>query len=345
MRAAQLVAPNQIQVVDVPTPFADQGELVLKVGTATICGTDIRIYRGNKTKGVRFPSIIGHEFAGEVIEIGLGVQGFAVGDRVSVDPVIPCHRCAYCMSGMENVCANRSAIGYEFDGAFAEYVRIPGAAILGGQVASIPDHLDWKQAALAEPLACCLNGQSNVKVGLSDVVVILGAGPIGLMHVQLARAAGARYIIVSEPHEHRRGMAIKAGANVALEPASTDLKATVLDLTNGLGADVVIVTVGIPALAGEALHLVRKGGRINLFAGFSSGNKSLLDVNTIHYNELSVTGASALTRQQYYQALELIASGKVDVGSLVTHEYSLENINEAFATAESGAGVKIAIRP
>ena len=345
MRAAQLVAPNQIEVVDVPTPSAGPGELVLKVGAATICGTDTRIYRGKKTKGVRFPSIIGHEFAGEITEIGPGVEGFAVGDRVSVDPVIPCHRCAYCMNGMENVCANRTAIGYEFDGAFAEYVRIPATAIASGQVLKLPDHLEWKEAALAEPLACCLNGQNNAQVGLDDVVVILGAGPIGLMHVQLARAAGARRVIVSEPHEHRRAIATKAGADTTIDPTTTDLKTAVLDSTNGLGADVVIVAIGIPVLASEALHLARKGGRVNLFAGFSAGDKSPLDVNIIHYNELSVTGASALTRQQYHQALELIASGKVDVGSLVTHEYSLEEINEALATAESGAGIKIAIRP
>jgi L-iditol 2-dehydrogenase len=345
MRAAQLIAPNQIEVVNVPTPAAGPGELVLKVGAATICGTDTRIYRGKKTKGVRFPSIIGHEFAGEITEIGAGVEGFSIGDRVSVDPVIPCHRCAYCMNGMENVCSNRTAIGYEFNGAFAEYVHIPAAAIASGQVLKLPDHLLWKEAALAEPLACCLNGQSNAQVGLDDVVVILGAGPIGLMHVQLARAAGARRVIISEPHEHRRTMATKAGADATINPSTTDLKAAILGITDGLGADVVIVAIGIPDLASEALHLARKGGRVNLFAGFSAGDKSPLDVNIIHYNELSVTGASALTRQQYHQALQLIASGKIDVGSLVTHEYSLDDINEALATAESGTGIKIAIVP
>lgn len=345
MRAAQLIAPHKIEVAEVPTPSAGSGELVLRVRAATICGTDTRIYRGKKTKGVRFPSIIGHEFAGEVAEVGAGVEGYAVGDRVAVDPVIPCHRCAYCMNGMENVCANRTAIGYEFDGAFAEYVRIPATAVASGQVVRLPTDLDWKEAALTEPLACCLNGQGNAQVGLDDVVVILGAGPIGLMHVQLARAAGARHIIVSEPHEHRRAMAKKAGADAAVDPIAADLREAVLELTKGLGADVVIVAIGIPSLANDALHLVRKGGRVNLFAGFSAGETAPLDVNAIHYNELSVTGASALTRQQYHRALELIAAGKIDVASLITHEFKLDDINEALNVAESGAGIKIVITP
>lgn len=345
MRAAQLIAPSHIEVVDVPTPSAGPGGLVLKVGAATICGTDIRIYRGKKTRGVRYPAIIGHEVAGEIVEVGANVEGFRVGDRVGINPVIPCCRCPYCMNGMENVCANRTALGYEFDGAFAEYVGIPSAAIANGQVLIIPNHIRWEEAALAEPLACCLNGQSNSRVGLNDVVAILGAGPIGLMHVQIARAAGARQIIVSEPHEHRRAAATRAGADASIDPITTDLKATVLQLTGGLGADVVIVATGLPFLASQALYLARKGGNINLFAGFSAGDQSPLDVNVIHYNELIVTGASALTRRQYCQALELIASGRVNVGSLVTHVFGLEQIHEAFEAVESGRGIKVAIKP
>lgn len=345
MRAALLTAPNQMILTEVPTPSAAPGELVLRVRMATICGTDIRIFRGKKTRGVRFPSVIGHEFAGEVVEVGEGVQGFNVGDRVSVDPVIPCHHCTYCQGGMENVCANRTAIGYEFDGAFAEYVRIPASAVTGGHVFKVADGITWEQAALAEPLGCCINGQEHARIGLGDVVVILGAGPIGLMHLQLAKAAGAHRVIVSEPMAHRREIALALGADCVVNPEKEDLLAVVRDLSSGLGADVVIVAIGIPALVNQALTLVRKGGRVNLFAGFAVGDMPPLDVNLIHYNELFVTGASALTRRHYEKALRLIETGAVKVGELVSHRFPLERIHEALHVAENGLGIKVAIQP
>lgn len=345
MKAALFTAPNEMVMTEVPTPEAGPGELLVRVRAATVCGTDIRIYRGKKTKGVRRPSVIGHEFAGDVVALGAGVQDFAVGDRVSVEPVIPCHKCAYCKNGMENLCANRTAIGYEFEGAYAEFVRIPATAVAGGHVYKLSDKLAYEHAALAEPLGCCLNGQENAQVSLGDVVLILGAGPIGLMHVQLAKAAGARQVIVSEPAEHRRNMAGALGATLLVDPLSEDLEATVKAATDGLGADVCIVAIGVPALASQALGLVRKGGRVNLFAGFTKDVLSSMDVNLIHYNELVVTGSSALTRFHYEQALGLIESGAVKVKELITHSFPLEQINEALQAAESGVGIKVVIRP
>ena len=332
-------------VTEVPTPQAGPGELVLQVKAAMICGTDIRIYRGKKTKGVRLPSIIGHEFSGGIVDVGPGLRGFAVGDRVSVEPVIPCHNCAYCKIGMENVCANRKAIGYKFDGAFAEYIRIPATAVAGGHVYKFPEGLAWEQAALAEPLGCCLNGQEKARVGLGDAVVILGAGPIGLMHVQLAKAAGARHVLVSEPVHHRRKMALELGADSVVDPRADDLAAAVKALTDSVGADAVILAIGVPALANQALSLARKGGRVNLFAGFSVGDMPPMDVNLIHYNELLVTGTSALARHHYEKALRLIESGVVNVSSLVSHRFPLEQIDEAFAAAEGGLGIKVAVTP
>lgn len=344
MRAALFTAPNQMGLAEVPTPTAGPGELLMRVRASAICGTDVRIYRGKKTKGVRLPSILGHEFAGDVVAVGEGVTGFAAGDRISVEPVIPCHNCAYCKNGRENVCANRTAIGYEFDGAFAEYVRIPATAVAGGHVYKFPASLAYEQAALAEPLACCLNGQENAQVGLGDVVVILGAGPIGLMHLQLARAAGARAVVVSEPSEHRRATAQAMGAHV-VDPVSADLPTVVKGLTDGLGADVVILAIGFAPLANQALGLVRKGGRVNLFAGFSVGDMPPMDVNLIHYNEILVSGASALTRAQYEKALRLIAAGVVDVAGLISHRFALDQMEEAFQAAEGGLGIKVVITP
>ncbi len=343
MKAAVLRAPKVLEVGEIATPQAGPGELILKVRAATVCGTDLRILSGKKTKGIRFPSVIGHEFAGVVAHAGDGVTAFKVGDRVCMDPVVPCRACAYCKAGLENVCQNRQAMGYEFDGAFAEYIRIPAIALQAGNVFRVPEGMSFEAAALSEPLACCINGQRNARVGVGDSVVILGAGPIGLMHAALARVAGARQVIVSEPNPVRREAALARGVNHACDPTRENLLEFVRQRTDGLGADVVILAIGVPALANEALSLVRKGGRVNLFAGFSQGDMSSIDVNLIHYNEITVTGASALSRSGYELALNMLASGQIDATSLITHRYGVADSLEAFDVAGSGDAIKVAI--
>lgn len=343
MKAAILRAPNVLEVADMATPQAGPGELILSIRAATVCGTDLRILSGKKTKGIRFPSVIGHEFSGVVVETGAGVTGFSTGDRVCMDPVVPCRACAYCKAGLENVCQNRQAMGYEFDGAFAQYIRIPAIALQAGNVFKMPEGMSFEAAALSEPLACCINGQKNAQVGLGDLVVILGAGPIGLMHAALAKAAGARQVIISEPHAGRRQAALERGVNVACDPTRENLLELVRQKTEGLGADVVILAIGVPALANEALSLVRKGGRVNLFAGFSQGDMSSIDVNLIHYNEITVTGASALSRSGYELALNMLSTGQIDATSLITHRYGVDDSLAAFEAAASGKAIKVAI--
>lgn len=343
MKAAVLQAPNVLRLTDMATPEAAPGELVLRVRAATVCGTDLRILSGRKTKGVRFPSVIGHEFAGDVVQAGAGVTQFNVGDRVCMDPVIPCRACAYCKSGLENVCVNRQAMGYEFDGAFAEYIRIPAIALAAGNVFRMPQDMSFEAAALAEPLACCINGQRNAGVGMGDSVVILGVGPIGLMHAALARSAGARQVIVSEPNAARRQAAAERGVTHVFDPSGGSLADFVKARTDGLGADVAILAIGVPQLANEALTLVRRGGRVNLFAGFSAGDMATIDVNLIHYGELVVTGASALSRRDYELALNMLASGQIDAGSLITHRYGVSDSLAAFDEAGSGRALKVAI--
>ena len=342
MKAGLLRAPNELVLEDVPDPRGEPGDMIVKVRAATVCGTDIRIFRGRKTAGVRYPSVIGHEFAGEVVEAPSG-SGFWRGQRVCVDPAIACGRCTYCKIGAENICENLTAIGYEVDGAFAEYVRIPARALATGNVHHIPDHLAFEEAALAEPFACVINGQEKVAVGVGDAVVILGAGPIGLLHVKLARLSGARIVIVSEPSAGRREAAQAAGADLTVDPTMEDLPAVVRDATKGVGADVAIVAIGVPALANQALGLVRRRGRVSLFAGFSVGDSAPLDINLIHYSELVLTGSFGLSRSHFERALDLITTGRIDVKPFVTHRFALPAIAEALATAEKGAAIKVAI--
>lgn len=343
MKAAVLRGPNDLALTTIATPAAGPGELVLRVRAATVCGTDLRILTGRKTKGVRFPSVIGHEFAGDIVEVGAGVSAFAVGERVCVDPVVPCRACAYCKSGRENVCQHRQAIGYEFDGAFAEYVRIPAIALQAGNVFRVPAHMDFEAAALAEPLACCINGQRNADIRLGDTVLVLGAGPIGLMHAALARNSGARQVIVSEPSAARREAALSRGVDHACDPKATPLVPFVQGLTDSLGADVVIVAIGVPELTNEALAAARKGGHVNLFAGYTAGVSAAVDVNLIHYNELLVSGASALTRRDYEVALNLLAAGRIDARSLITHRFGVDDALQAFDEAGRGSALKVAL--
>ncbi len=342
MKAGVLKDVNEVSYMTVAEPLLQPGDLLLKVKAATVCGTDIRIFRGKKTSGIRYPSVLGHEFAGVVADNG-GHSQYKVGNAVCVCPQFACGHCDYCIRGAENLCSNLTSMGYEIDGAFAEYVRIPASGVASGNVFKMPEGLSFEQAALAEPLSCVMNGQERVGVNMGDVVAVLGAGPIGILHVKLARHAGARTILVSEPNSLRREAAMKAGADVVVDPTAEDLLSRVRGVSDGIGADVAICAIGVPALANDAIRLVRHRGRVSLFAGFNKGTLAEIDVNAIHYNELIVTGSFGLTRLQFERSLKLIASGHLEVESLLTHRFGLEDIVSALTTAEQGSAIKVAI--
>lgn len=343
MRAAVFHGPNDLKLEEVKKPEINENEVLVKVNASAVCGTDVRIFEGKKTKGVRTPSVIGHELVGTIVEVGSQVKDFFEGDRVGVMPVIPCRKCYYCLNGRENVCANRTAIGYEYDGGFAEYVRIPSAALEAGNLVKIPDQLSFEQAVIAEPLACCINGQRKANVKMGDVVVIIGGGPIGLMHVQLAKIAGAKSVILSEPIGHRREKALLAGADFAINPEEESLHDLVLAETEGLGADVVLMAIGVPFLVNSSANLLKKGGTLNLFAGFTNGVMSEIDPNLIHYNEININGTSALTRADYQKSLALIATGKINTEVLTTTGYTLDTIEQAILDVKNGNGMKSVI--
>jgi L-iditol 2-dehydrogenase len=342
MRALVFERPNTLTLHEVSVPRLDEGDILVKVKACLICGTDIRIFRGKKTKDVRLPSILGHEFAGVVT--ASRNEAFREGDALSVAPVLPCGTCYQCTHGQENVCTRRRAFGYEFDGALAEYVRVPYDYIATGNVFRIPEGLSFEEVAMSEPLACCINGQRNSPVKLGDVVVIAGAGPIGLLHTQLAKAAGAT-VIVSEPSPSRRATALETGADYAVDPTAEDLVARVKAVSHEVGADVVILAIGIPSLVNVAIELVRKRGWVNLFAGFSVGDMPPIDVNKIHYKEINLTGTSASTRKDHELALRLITQKTVDVSKIISHRFPLSAAHEAFTVAESGEGIKVGVLP
>jgi L-iditol 2-dehydrogenase len=345
MIAAVFHGPGEMEATEVDVPDIGSGEVLVRVGANTLCGTDGRILRGEKTKGVRRPSILGHEFAGHVARVGQRVRGFEVGAPVAMAPVIPDRRCFYCKHGMENACLNRKAMGYEFDGGLSEYVRIPSVAIEAGNLYAAREDLPSEHLALAEPLSCCVNGHRRSRVGIDSTVLILGGGPIGIFHLQLSLLAGAGTVIVSEPSPFRRDFASRLGARV-VDPTAEDLPAIVAEASGGLGVDSTIICIGLPQLVNDALTMTRKGGRINIFAGLSGQGWAQVEANLIHYNELEVTGTTAARRSDYEVALRLIESGRVDVESMVTDRFPLQRASEAIVEAMTGAeGLKVAVIP
>ena len=343
MKAVRLLKANEFPVQDIPVPEIGADEILLKMKSTAICGTDMRILTGQKTRGVRYPSTIGHEICGVIEKVGANVTGYEAGEHVAVANVIPCHHCAMCLTGHENACMERQAIGYEFDGGFEEYLRIPKVCIESQNVIKLPKSIPFEEGSLIEPLACCLHGQKNAGVRMNDVVLIEGAGPIGLIHLLLARIAGARKVIVSEPNEYRRTKAKELGAEVVLDPMKEKLEEAVARETEGLGADVVILCIGVPAIVNQAFQLCRRNGTVMLFAGFPEKSTSEIVPNLIHYSEIHVTGSTAYTRQDYREAANLVKSKRIDLSGIITHRFKIEEFQEAYELAKSGAGLKICI--
>ena len=343
MNAAVLHGIDDLSLTRVPVPDPGPGEVLLKVEANTICGTDLRIVSGAKTAGVRPGVILGHEFAGRVAAVGEGVEGVDVGVQATCSIVLSCGRCLQCLAGREHLCENLRLFGYEIDGGLAEYLLVPREAMERGNLVLAPRELEPTALALAEPVSCCLNGARQFRVRPGESVVVLGTGPIGLLHVALAKLAGAtRIVAVGRPG--RLDPALALGATHALASQGEKLTREILDATGG-GADVAIVAVGDPALANQALEVAAVGGRVNYFAGFPKGSTAGMEPNIVHYRELQVTGGSNARRADVRRAVELLSSGALDVGSLVTHRFPLTQIDAAIAAVRERAGLKVAVTP
>ncbi len=347
MKALVYYGKEDLRLEERPIPSIGSNEVLLRVLRAGICGTDLRILHGAHRKYppgvVRIP---GHEVAGEIAAVGTNVEGWEVGQRVFVAPNMGCGRCRQCVSGNNNRCPEYGAFGITMDGAFAEYMRIPSAALQQGNLIPLSDAVDPAAAALIEPFACVLRGQDAVNVGAGDIVLIIGAGPIGILHTMLARTRGAARIIVSEMLEARLAAATAVGADRIVGADPEDLKRVVLEESKGEGADVVIVAAPSDAAQQKALELAAMGGRVNFFGGLPKDRSIVpLDANLIHYKELQVTGTTACSTHDCWRAAALVSSGRVDLSRLVSASYPLEGFAEAFAAAENRASLKIVFDP
>lgn len=346
MRAVRLYGAKDLRVDDVEKPVVDADEFLIRVKAATVCATDIRIYTYGDPR-VRFPRILGHEFAGDIVEVGANLKGFLeAGMRVTVNPNMYCGRCRYCVTGRHELCELRYALGIDVDGALAEYLKVPSEAFRTGGVCEVPDHISYEEAALVEPLSACLHGQEFAQTKVGDIVAVIGAGPIGLMHIIVSKAIGASKVIVSEVDEERLKEAANFGADYIINPLKEDLPSKVNQITGGHGADVVIVAVGSPAAQQQALYIAAKGGRINFFGGLPAGKDTVsLNTNLIHYREIFVLGTSSQSIWDFRKTLELVSAGVLKVKPFITHRFSLEDTAKAFEIASSKISLKACVNP
>ena len=347
MRAAVYHDIGSIKSERVPDPKPGPGEAVLKVGAAGICGTDLRIYANGHHRIPRGTKrILGHELAGEIVKVGKGVISLQPGMRVGIAPNMGCGICTQCVAGWTNLCKDYTAFGISLDGAFAEYMLVTADAIKQGNVVPVPDHVPFSVAALAEPLSCCFNGQEAVNVRRDDVVLIVGAGPIGIMHLLLAKLSGARTVIVSELSETRRKQAEEHGADMAVDPQQEALQEIVLEVSGGEGANVVIVAAAAARVQEQSLELAAQQGRINFFGGLPKDKPFIqFNSNLVHYKQLIVTGTTGSNVRQYRSSMNLIAAGRIKLDTLISATLPLDRINEGIERSKVGEEKRFLVDP
>jgi len=337
-----LYGVKDLKVEDVEVPKVEAGEVLVKVKAATTCGTDLKIFqRGYVEKVIKFPTVFGHEWAGEVVDVDKGLEWPKKGMHVRAGNSAPCLHCAMCQRGKYNLCENMIWLW----GAYAEYIKVPARMVLVN-MQEIPEGVSFEEAAITEPLACVLHGVEEADVKLGDTVAIIGAGPIGLLHLLTVKKIGATKAIVIDLVNERLDFAQKLGADVTINSGNENVEARIKELTGGYGADVAIEAIGLPATWEQALRLTRKGGVVLEFGGCPPETEVKVNTEMLHYGELTVMGTFHATPLHFREALNLIATRTIDVRPLVTRKMKLDNINEAFEILSTSRNeIKIGILP
>lgn len=341
MLAEVLISPGHMELREVGMPKAGPGEVVLKVEVALTCGTDIKAFRRGHPK-IPLPSLFGHEFSGTVVEVGEDVDRFKVDDQVMSVHSAPCNACFYCLRGQKNLC--ETVMDTKVLGAYAEYIKLPRHIV--DQNAFIkPQNISFQEAAMLEPLACVIYGLEQFPVRDDDTVVVIGAGPIGLLQVATLKAYGVKNVILAGRHRIRLDTGLSLGADKIIDVDENKLIPAILDETVGRGADLVIECTGRPDVWESTLSMVRKGGNILLFGGCPGGTKACFDTARLHYDEITLKGVFHFTPAAVKKAYDILSSGKINVKPLITAELPLRELPRAFEMLMAGEGIKYAIIP
>ena len=336
MKAAVFVADGDLRILEVEKPeITHPNEVLIKVEGCAICGSDVSVVSVPRRHPATPRTVIGHEYMGTVVETGNGVNDFSVGERVVVEPNIVCGKCDMCKTGHSNLCRNMLLTGFHYNGGMAEYSVMPDTQLhkLKNQ------NIDFELAVLAEPLACIVNSLNKFKISAGDYCVVLGAGPIGLMYVELLKASGAAKIVVSECIDIRKEAAEKLGA-IIVDPRRESLAGAVMEKTNGAGADVVIDCVG--GLMNDALGCCAAGGQVILF-GLNEAAENMVRPFDISHREIRVLG-SYVVKESFPRAIRLLEDGVVRFDDVVTHIYHLDDIQKGFDVIKNGEAIKVIIK-
>jgi L-iditol 2-dehydrogenase len=369
MRAAVFYSPNNISLEErdhgYPSGHDQRRGILLRMNACAVCGYDVNVYRNGHVK-VRAPVVLGHEICGELVEPPItsiphshpdgdvSQLDLVEGTRVVLSPVVPCLNCLYCDSRQYNLCNNLGEIGSSIDGGFAEFVRIPSNTLKIGGLIPLPNSLTNEESTLIEPLACCLNGfkriNSFVNGRLEDkTFVILGDGPIGLIHLQLAKYLYGAKVIVIGRINHRLEAARRMGADFVIELEENESSPTsaikeVLDVTEGKGADVSIIATPNPDAFEVAAGIASKNSIINIFAGMPRHQSSRLDPNWVHYNQIALIGSFSATPKLIHESIELAAEKHgINLSSIITHRCKLDEIYKALEITEGFLGLRVVI--
>ena len=321
MKAAVLEEAKKLQVKDIPEPVPDLDEILVKVACCGVCGTDVKLYEGKYTANV--PVVLGHEFAGEVIKIGSAVKNIKVGDKIVSDPNESCGACSWCRSGQPCFCNDLAAYGVLRDGGFAEFTKVTEKGAY-----KIPGELDFESASFAEPVSCAVHCIDKAAIKPGETVLIIGGGPMGQIILQLAQNSGASELILVTRSEWKLALAERFGATHVINAADEDVSKTILDMTNGLGVDIVIEAVGSAGTIEQALGMVKKSGRVVIFGFAPEGTEARFIPFEVLSKELTIMG-SWVNPYTFNRALEILKSGKIDVSVFITNRYPLENIQDS----------------
>jgi L-iditol 2-dehydrogenase len=343
MRAAVLHGREDVRIESVPVPQAAPGELIVRVGAALTCGTDLKVFRrGYHARMIVPPALFGHELAGTVVQAGAGVIDFSPGDRVVALNSAPCGACYFCERGQENLCDDLLFN----NGAYAEFIRIP-ARIVAKNTLHVPDHVPLELAALTEPLACAVHGFEDSHPRPGDLVAVIGGGPLGLMILHVAALAGCETIAVVK-HDGQAEAAKQLGAAHVVQASSIRkaIRETRAFTPKDRGVDIAIEAVGVPDAWEEAVEMVRKGGTVNFFGGCAVGTRVNLDTNRIHYSDITLRATFHHTPAICRKALDLIAGGRFQAGAFITGRAHLYELNRVFEKLmKRSSEIKTAIVP
>jgi len=348
VKAAVIQKPGVIEIQEVQTPEPAEGEVLLKIEACALCGTDQRVLSGEKHVDV---PIVGHEITARVHKLGPGVKGVNKGDRCAVQTVIGCGYCPMCNIHRENLCENTfKAIGYQFNGGFAEYMIMPKAGVDQGCLIPVPEELPAEVGTLIEPLSCCVNGMNYIPMEDMDHVVVFGGGIIGVLNSLVARARGVGCVTIMDVSQERLDLHKRLGLPVdnLIHSGKVDPVEWVMDHTGGRGAGAVVVAASVKSLVHLGMKVLARGGHLSIFAGMPKSDPiESIDLNLIHYNEFNIHGATSSAHDQYLTARDFLVSGKIRGEQLVTHRFKLDDFDDAVRTqADPSTGaLKVVIIP